>query len=64
MIHRSEWPLGRIAETVASKDGLIRKVKIAMGTDHLDSEGKRITKQTHMVDRPIHKLVLIYRPDQ
>ena len=64
MIHRSEWPLGRITETIASKDGLIRKVKIALGTEHLDSKGKRITKQTHMVDRPIHKLVLIYRPDQ
>ena len=59
---RNQWRLGRVVEAVPDKDGLVRKVRILVGTAELDARGKRIESQSFL-DRPIHKLVLIQESD-
>lgn len=41
-----------------SEDGRIRKVKIMMADGTLDDKGKR-RKSPSLLDRPVHKLVLL-----
>ena len=55
---RNQWLLARVDETYPSKDGHVRKVKLAIANPTLDSKGKP-TKPTSYLDRPIHKLVLL-----
>ena len=61
-LSRSQWRLGKIVEAIPDKDGLVRKVKLLVGTSSLDSKGKRTESKVYL-DRPIHKLVLIYESD-
>ena len=55
---RSQWRLGRIIEAFQDKDGLVRKVKLLVGSSSLTSKGKRTESKVYL-DRPIHKLVLL-----
>jgi hypothetical protein len=40
------------------EDGLVRKVKLAVGYPKITNQGKR-TKSFRTLERPIHKLVLL-----
>ncbi|XP_013412394.1 uncharacterized protein LOC106175106 [Lingula anatina] len=51
-VARNSWPLGRVVECIPSKDKLVRKAKICVGTDDLNSLGKRETKPV-ILERPI-----------
>lgn len=55
---RNEWRLGRVMDTNASKDGLVRKVKVKLGDKHLNHKGERVGKPS-IIERPIQKLVLL-----
>lgn len=59
---RGQWRLGKVVEANPDKDGLVRKVKLLVDTSSLDGKGKRTESQTYL-ERPIHKLVLIYESD-
>lgn len=45
---RCQWPLARVNQIYPSEDGLVRKVKVMIGSS--------------TYDRPVHKLVLLYAP--
>ena len=53
---RGRWRLGRILEAIPSKDNLVRKVKLLMSDSTFSVSGKR---QPTILERPIHKLVLL-----
>lgn len=59
---RREWPLARVDMVYPSRDGLVRKVRVEISNaENIDNKGKRVGRQT-VLDRPIHKLVFLYRP--
>ena len=60
---RSQWPLGRVAETYPSDDGSIRKVKLQIASRELNKDGTRKCSPTFL-ERPIHKFVLILPSEQ
>ena len=62
-VQRTCWKLAKVIEVVADQDGLVRKVKILMGDACLSKEGKRI-KEATVLERPIHKLVLLLEASQ
>ena len=55
---RSVWCLGRVSETITDTDGLVQRVKIALADRNLNQRGVRIHKVS-VVERPVHKLVLL-----
>ncbi|CAI5694724.1 unnamed protein product [Oreochromis niloticus] len=55
---RNEWRLARVEDTVADKDGLVRKVKIRLGDQKMKREGQCSGKPS-IVERPIQKLILL-----
>lgn len=55
---RNHWRLGRVVETFADDDGLVRKVKVALASANLDAKGKRKDSVVHL-ERPIHKIVIL-----
>ncbi|CAI5668824.1 unnamed protein product [Oreochromis niloticus] len=55
---RNEWRLARVEETVADKDGLVRKVKIRLGDQKMKREGQ-CSGNPSIVERPIQKLILL-----
>lgn len=55
---RGEWPLGRVVSTKVSDDGLVRSVRVQLGTRCLASNGKRTSKLREL-ERPIQKIVLL-----
>ncbi|XP_053395546.1 uncharacterized protein LOC128555836 [Mercenaria mercenaria] len=61
---RNQWRMGRITEVTicTDDDGLVRKVKLLIGTKVLDSKGCRKESVTYL-ERSIHKLVLLYNPE-
>jgi hypothetical protein len=59
---RSVWSLAKVVETVTDKDGLVRKVKILVGEPNLSKDGRRTGKPV-VLERPIHKLILLFRPE-
>ncbi|XP_041458034.1 uncharacterized protein LOC121410188 [Lytechinus variegatus] len=61
--NRAQWPLGRVSKVYPSNDGLVRKVQLVMADSSLDSQGKR-KKQPTMLERPVHKLVLLLSPEE
>jgi hypothetical protein len=61
--HRNQWRLAKIVDVFPSSDDCVRKVKLMLADAKLDSKGKRISPPTYL-ERPIHKLVLIYRPTE
>ena len=50
---RNQWPLARVTEVYPSEDGLVHKVLLLV-----TQSGKKF------LERPIHKLILIFRPNQ
>ena len=58
MISRMEWPMAVVTEATTDDDGLVRKVKLSVGTKTLDKNGKR-TGALSTLERPVQKLVLI-----
>lgn len=55
---RGNVRLARVVETIPSKDELVRKVKIVLADPYLNSMGKRV-KEPVILERPVHKLVLL-----
>ena len=51
---RNQWPLARVTEVYPSEDGLVRKVLLIV-----TQSGKK-----KLLERPIHKLILIFRPNE
>ena len=60
---RNQWELARVEEDFPSDDGLVRKVKLAMATSRLDSQGRRLHEVQHL-ERPVQKLVLLQAQEQ
>ena len=59
---RNEWPPGRVTHVTVDDDGLVRKVKLSVGTRKLDSKGQR-TGDLSTLERPVQKLVLLNEAD-
>ena len=59
---RNQWELARVIEVFKSKDGQVRSVKLLTADSTLDNKGKR-TKHARVVERPVHKLVLLQHGD-
>ena len=57
-IPRNQWHLARVEETIKGEDGLVRKMRLAIGDPTLSNAGKRV-RQISYLDRPIHKLFLL-----
>jgi len=57
---RNKWSLARVEETFPSADGLIRKARLCIASQQLDSLGRRLEKPTFL-ERPVHKLVLLQK---
>ena len=55
---RNQWRVARVLEAFKDEDGLVRKVKLAVGDPHLSNRGKRPKPMT-VLERLIHKLVLM-----
>lgn len=55
---RMEWPLAMVTEATPGKDGLVRRVKVTVGTRKLDKNGRR-RGGLSTYERPIQKLVLL-----
>ena len=60
---RNQWPLAKVVEVYPSEDGCVRKVKILKADGELDNQGRR-QKPPTMLQRPIHKLVLLLPCDE
>ena len=61
-VYRNRWKLGKVIEIIPSSDGRVRRVKLQVGDSYLSTNGKR-TKDLKIVERPIHKLILIVEND-
>ena len=55
---RNQWRLAKVTEVIHDDDGLVRKVKLLVGTPDLTPHGRRRSKLS-VLERPIHKLVLL-----
>jgi len=60
---RCQWQLARIIEAEADQDDLVRKVKVEIATCSLDSRGRR-QESVSVLERPIHKLVLVCETEE
>ena len=56
---RCDWHLCRVEKLYASKaDNHVRSVQVRIGDKFLSKNGKRV-KALSLLDRPVHKLILI-----
>jgi hypothetical protein len=55
--------MGRVEEAYADQDGLVRKVRLLMSDSSLNHKGERVKTRT-VLERPIHKLVLLLKNQQ
>ncbi|XP_070187181.1 uncharacterized protein [Littorina saxatilis] len=55
---RSEWCMARVVEVMPGSDGLVRRVKVHVGTKALDNHG-RPTGDSRILERPIHKMTVL-----
>ena len=60
---RNRWSLARVVKADEEEDGLVRKVKLAVGDPKITNQGKR-TNSLRTLERPIHKLVLLVPCEQ
>ena len=58
-VPRNLWKLARVAAAHPDEDGYVRKVKLAVADQSLDSNGTRKKPSISYFDRPIHGLVLL-----
>lgn len=56
--NRMDWHLAIVTDTTQDEDGLVRRVKVTVGSKKLDKHGKRQGELTTL-ERPIQKLVVI-----
>ena len=54
---RGQWPSGVVSQVYSGKDGLVRKVQVALA-GKLDNHGRRIGNYP-LIERPIQKLILL-----
>ena len=59
-LHRNEWRLARVTDVNHGKDNRVRSVKLIVGDSNLNKYGKRVNSVT-VLERPIHKLVIIVK---
>ena len=59
----NHWELARVTEVREGKDGHVRSVKLIVADPTLDSKAKR-TRPAKVLERPVHKLVLLVRGDE
>lgn len=55
---RMQWPLAMVVEAIPADDGLVRRVRVAAGTQKLDKHGRR-SGELSTYERPIQKVVLL-----
>ena len=55
---RNQWQLARVTEAQRGNDGLVRKLNLEVEDHQLSARGTR-TKPVSLLERPIHKLVLL-----
>ena len=55
---RGHWKLAKVIDTHVDADGLVRRVKLLVGTSDLSKDGKRNGNPTTL-ERPIHNLTLL-----
>ena len=56
---RNRWKLGRVVEVISSIEDHVRRVKLIIGDSFLSKDGKR-SKDLHILERPVHKLVMVF----
>ena len=59
---RGQWRLAKIVQCTPSKDGLVRKVTVHLADRDLTKRGVR-KSACHYLERPIHKVALLLRPN-
>lgn len=55
---RNQWPIARVEDSTLDEDGHVRKIKLLIGDPTLDNKGRK-TKIATVLERPIHKVVLL-----
>ena len=55
----NRWKLGRVIEVISAIDAHVRHVKLFISDSYLSKDGKR-SKDLHIFERPVHKLVMIF----
>ena len=55
---RMQWPRGIVVDTKTSGDGLVRRVKVRVGTSRLDKRG-RLETAISVLERPVQKVVVL-----
>ncbi|KAL9976996.1 hypothetical protein ACROYT_G014351 [Oculina patagonica] len=55
---RNHWQLARVTKTNRDEDGHVRTVQLLLSDPNITSKGVR-TKPVRLLERPIHKLVLL-----
>ena len=56
-VPRNEWPLGKITDTSTDQQGLVRSVKIKLGSRNPQKKGN--DTNSHIIGRPVQKVVLL-----
>ena len=56
-VPRNEWPLGKITDTSTDQQGLVRSVKIKLGSRNPQKKGN--DTNSHIIERPVQKVVLL-----
>ena len=59
---RNCWQLARVSQANISNDGHVRTVQVTVGDPSLSAKGKR-NRPVRLLDRPIHKLILLLPRD-
>ncbi|CAB4023385.1 Hypothetical predicted protein [Paramuricea clavata] len=59
-VPRNCWRTARVKEAYTSDDRLVRKVKIIVSDPSLSRGGKHV-RATTVLERPVHKLVLLLK---
>ena len=62
-LSRNMWRLGKIIVANTDDDGLVRKVRLVVGTSDIDDKGVRLSKLSEL-ERPVHKLVLLQETEE
>ena len=54
-VPRNEWPLSKITDTSTDQQGLVRSVKIKLGSRNPQKKGN--DTNSHIIERPVQKVV-------
>ena len=61
-ISRCDWPIAIVEEVFPSSDGKVRKIKIRLADQNMNKHGVRTKAQT-ILERPVHKCVLLHEAE-